>query len=155
MVMPPEMRVGFFAAPTVNSSNGICSSIVAPRSVTWTSPNTSHGPAKSIIVAPSVSTNATWMSPCAGAFKTGAPATAGTMAVVASSGAVATNVNMAASLVTAPGGSGCTGAASGTLAGEPRRKQRTAARLQGTTNRPRWALDPARRGALETGAPGV
>src|SRR6185295_11356863 len=59
--------------------------MVAPRDSTWTSWNTSQGPAKSIIVAPSLSTNATGIGPWGGASSAAAPASAASI-VASSSG---------------------------------------------------------------------
>src|SRR6266851_3408291 len=66
MRRPPDPRMGSLESETVNRRKGICSSMVEPRPSTITSWKTSHGPAKSITVAPSVITNATGMLPFAG-----------------------------------------------------------------------------------------
>jgi transaldolase len=65
---------------TVKSRNGMISSISEPRSGTWTSWNTSQGPAKSITVAPSEIATATGIVPLAGGVSFPPPPTAAAFA---------------------------------------------------------------------------
>src|SRR5690349_16426231 len=58
--------MGSVFSDTVYNSNGICSSMLLPRDGIITSWKTSHGPAKSITVAPSERANATGILPFAG-----------------------------------------------------------------------------------------
>src|SRR5690348_3698543 len=53
--------------------------MVGPRASTWTSWKTSHGPAKSIMVAPSLSTKATLIDPWGGASSAAAETNAAIM----------------------------------------------------------------------------
>src|SRR5215470_11972863 len=64
--MPPEVWIGSFVSETTYGWNTCWSDIALPRDGTMTSWNTSHGPAKSIMTAPSVMTNATGIDPCSG-----------------------------------------------------------------------------------------
>src|SRR5215470_1793044 len=64
--MPPEVWIGSFVSETTYGWNTCWSDIALPRDGTMTSWNTSHGPAKSIMTAPWVMTNATGIEPWSG-----------------------------------------------------------------------------------------
>ena len=66
MRMPPVRRTGSRPSATVNRRKGIWSSCEGPRSGNITSWKTSHGPVKSITVAPSETRKATSIAPLAG-----------------------------------------------------------------------------------------
>ena len=66
------MRTGSVDCDTVKSWNGICSSIEDPSSGTMVSWKTSQGPAKSMTVAPSVTTKATRIGPLRSGFEASA-----------------------------------------------------------------------------------
>src|SRR5579859_5094328 len=87
--IPPLVRIGFVVSATVYKRNKFIFILIPlPAAASW---KTSQGPAKSIITAPSDSTNATGTSPWGGGFKGSADVLLASEPALAASWAIAEN----------------------------------------------------------------